>query len=171
VRYAEVACHAAERDLVRRWTGGGIVFHGGDLTYSVIIPASDPSFAQSSHAIYRAVHRALCDALQAAGRVAELAEAGTRESDHFGACFANPVPADVMLDGRKIAGAAHRRTRRGLLHQGSVQNLEKPSDLTTAFAERLAQKCELRKLSETMVRRGSEITMLKYATDAWTRRR
>ena len=26
-------------------------------------------------------------------------------------CFANPVRADVMIDGRKVAGAAQRRTR------------------------------------------------------------
>ena len=53
----------AERDLVRRWTGGGIVFHGDDLTYSIVIPASDPAFDESSIAIYEKIHRALCAAL------------------------------------------------------------------------------------------------------------
>ena len=62
-KFSDVAIYAAERDLVRRWTGGGIVFHGDDLTYSIVIPASDPVFDESSIAIYEKIHRALCDAL------------------------------------------------------------------------------------------------------------
>ena len=59
-KFSDVAIYAAERDLVRRWTGGGIVFHGEDLTYSIVIPASDPAFNESSIAIYEKIHRALC---------------------------------------------------------------------------------------------------------------
>src|SRR5215467_3946004 len=58
-RFSDVAIYAGERDLVRRWTGGGIVFHGNDLTYSIVIPASDPAFRESSLAIYEGIHHAL----------------------------------------------------------------------------------------------------------------
>src|SRR6266704_6644348 len=72
-RFAEVASYARERNLVRRWTGGGIVFHGDDLTYSIVIPASDPAFAESSISIYESVHCALREALMESGQRAKLA--------------------------------------------------------------------------------------------------
>ena len=56
-------------------------------------------------------------------------------------CFANPVRADVMMDGRKIAGAAQRRTRRGLLQQGSIQNFAMKTDLAQKFAQALSANC------------------------------
>src|SRR5437762_630623 len=117
--YAEVAGQAKEREIVRRWTGGGIVPHGDDLTYSVMIPASHPVFAQSSREIYAAWHDAIRRALAANGVEATLANsAAAKVSEH---CFANAVRADVMSAGRKIAGAAHRRSRTGLLDHGSIQ--------------------------------------------------
>src|SRR5450755_3610789 len=57
--YADVADQRDEREIVRRWTGGGVVPHGADLTYSVIIPASHPFFARSSLAIYSDLHDAI----------------------------------------------------------------------------------------------------------------
>src|SRR6266487_2855232 len=58
-KFADVAHYAPRRDLVRRWTGGGIVFHGDDLTYSIVIPANDPAFSESSMVIYEKIHCAL----------------------------------------------------------------------------------------------------------------
>lgn len=116
-KFTDAAEHS-NRDLVRRWTGGGIVFHGNDLTYSLVIPARDPAFMESSRTIYENVHRGICDALGGSGhrvdlegRDAALQRPRTSRRDvPADDCFANPVPADVVLNGRKIAGAAQRRT-------------------------------------------------------------
>src|SRR6266496_5906514 len=72
-RFADVASYAHGRNLVRRWTGGGIVFHGDDLTYSIVIPASDAAFGESSVSIYEKVHRALAEALNRIGEHALVA--------------------------------------------------------------------------------------------------
>src|SRR5213075_1310775 len=72
-KFSDVAIYAAERDLVRRWTGGGIVFHGDDLTYSIVIPSSGPTFDKSSISIYENIHRALADALNEVGERAVVA--------------------------------------------------------------------------------------------------
>src|SRR5438552_387064 len=164
--FADVAGYATKRDLVRRWTGGGIVFHGDDLTYSIVIPASDPAFAESSVSIYETIHRALRNALIANGEPAELAKGGdaalrrprtAQRAMPTNNCFANPVQADVMLNDRKIAGAAQRRTRAGLLHQGSIQRVELGNGLAERFAKELSGNCNMRSLPETIHYRAQEI--------------
>jgi lipoate-protein ligase A len=176
-RFADVADKVSERDLVRRWTGGGIVFHGEDLTYSVVIPANDPVFAESPMSIYENVHRALRKALVANGERAELApvagvvDAETAIGDRGFNCFANPVRADVMIDGRKVAGAAQRRTRAGLLQQGSIQYVDLGNGLTERFVQALSANCSERKIAGQVLKRGQELAEQKYETGAWLRRR
>jgi lipoate-protein ligase A len=167
-KFADVEQYAGQRDLVRRWTGGGIVFHGEDLTYSISIPSSTDGLTNSSRAIYGAVHEALRRALEENGRPAKLA---TSESERVSdSCFANPVIADVVSGNQKIAGAAHRRTRAGLLHQGSIQNMEISNDLAPAFARHLCPHFRDAALNPSLIDRARQIAETKYATEAWLRR-
>ena len=167
-RYAEVG-HELRREIVRRWTGGGIVPHGDDLTYSVIIPASHTLFERSSPEIYRVVHEAVRGALNANGIAAELmTEAALKISE---ACFANAVRADVMSAGRKIAGAAHRRSRAGLLHQGSIQHRDLSERFRTDLARILCERNEGKSLSAEAIERAARIAEAKYGTVAWLKRR
>jgi lipoyl(octanoyl) transferase len=182
-RFTDIARYQCERDLVRRWTGGGIVFHGEDLTYSLVIPTSDMAFAESSMSIYEKTHRALCDTLRETGERAVVA--GVADSDPGSAtvatrtgisdagysCFANPARADVMIDGRKIAGAAQRRTRRGLLQQGSIQGIGLQRDLAQRFARKLSIDRSERKADEKILNRARELAEQKYGTESWLRKR
>jgi lipoate-protein ligase A len=180
-KFADVAKYAITRDLVRRWTGGGIVFHGDDLTYSIVFPANDTALNESSMSIYEKVHRALCDAL--GGGVKGAVVAGSvdprrssiarQATDSVGGydCFANPVRADVMVDSRKIAGAAQRRTRRGLLQQGSIQGVDLENGLAERFAAKLSNNCEARSIPKAVEYRAREIAAQKYGAEAWLRKR
>ena len=167
--YAEVANQSSHREIVRRWTGGGIVPHGDDLTYSIVLPASHPSFALSSPEIYAELHEAIRLSLLSNGVEAVLASsAGARVSE---TCFANPVRADVISNGEKIAGAAHRRTRAGLLHQGSIQRGDLPGGFRADLARHLCDRFERKEVSPGVLARAAEVAKAKYGTDEWLRLR
>jgi lipoate-protein ligase A len=179
-KFDDIANH--ERDIVRRWTGGGIVFHGEDLTYSIVIPATDAAFGESSMSIYEAVHRAIqltigseaeLEGRGAAPRRPRTVRAGLaiQRDVPTEMCFANPVKSDVILNGRKIAGAAQRRTRRALLQQGSIQNVAVANGLADSFAEALCARCDRKQLDAALLARAEEIAEQKYGTSAWLRRR
>ncbi len=174
-RFADVATYQHERDLVRRWTGGGIVFHGEDLTYSLVIPANHAAFRESSTSIYEEIHRALRDTLSETGQSAVVA-AGADRSGITGvigagySCFENPVRADVILNGRKVAGAAQRRTRRGLLQQGSIQGIQLGDNLAEEFAQALARNCRMQMVDEEISQRARELTQQRYGTENWLRK-
>jgi lipoate-protein ligase A len=110
-------------DLCRRPTGGGIVDHRNDWTYALVIPRGHALEELRAAASYRAVHEALAAALHAQGVEAEVkAAADPAEEPAAGVCFAHAEMYDV-IDARtrkKIAGAAQKRNKHGLLFQGSV---------------------------------------------------
>ena len=168
-RYAEVENQASRREIVRRWTGGGIVLHGDDLTYSILVPRTHLSFLRSSLEVYRVVHEAMRRALAANRIAATLAErAAPKVSEN---CFANAVRADVLIGDRKIAGAAHRRSRFGLLHQGSIQRLNLPEQFREDFARNLCERFERKTLEPASLARAEEIAAAKYGTAEWLTRR
>jgi lipoate-protein ligase A len=182
VTFAEARAAAGDRPMVRRWTGGGIVPHGEDLTYSIIVPASDPVFAESSKSIYENVHRALSCALMTErekGELVPVAALYERRDEtestvidrRYNDCFASPVHADVMVDGRKVAGAAQRKTRRGLLHQGSIQHRNLDREFRCIFGKLLANNLVSNSIGSDILTDAEQLAAAKYATDAWLKRR
>ena len=167
-RFADLEVEQQQHDIVRRWTGGGIVFHGADLTYSLVLPAEVAARLRSSRRIYSEVHGAIRTALGSDSPAALASAAAPKISE---ACFANPVEADVLLNGRKIAGAAQRRTRSGLLHQGSIQCDALPLTFQQEFARALCPSFRDKQLSPALVSRAEQIATAKYATSEWLHRR
>jgi lipoyl(octanoyl) transferase len=130
-------------DLCRRPTGGGLVDHREDWTYSLVIPKAHPLHAERAQVSYRAVHQALAEALVEAGQPAALQERPP-EGKGPGICFQQAEVFDVIdpRNGAKIAGAAQKRAKRGMLFQGSIwQPAAALADwevFAEAFARRLA---------------------------------
>jgi lipoate-protein ligase A len=166
--FADVAPEQATRDIVRRWTGGGIVHHGEDLTYAIVLPSNGAAPGRWSREIYADIHEAIRRALSGHVTVALAREDAPKISD---ACFANPVVADVLVDGRKIAGAAQRRARVGLLHQGSIQFQSLPPNFREAFAAALCPAFVRRDFAPGLLKRAAVLAQQKYSRPEWTRRR
>ena len=173
---------ARGRKVVRRWTGGGIVEHGEDLTYSLCVPRSCPFAAFRSAESYRRVHAAIARALRRCGTSASshdpTAETPTA-APAVNACFERPVLHDLIADGRKIAGGAQRRNRAGLLHQGSIRIDFAAPEMLAAWKASMSRELPLvltehgeeRELAADHLSRAQRLASAKYATAAWTDRR
>lgn len=123
-RHASVECATLLRPLVRRPTGGGIVPHDADWTYSFAVPPGHEWHSLAAIESYRWMHEWIQRAFAKLNIETELAaskKSATAGSEVPGVCFTGHEKFDLLWHGRKIAGAAQRRNKLGLLIQGSVQ--------------------------------------------------
>lgn len=159
-RFAEVRKSTSGLPLARRWTGGGIVFHGADLTIALAIPAGKTPTQPSQ--LYEKIHGAILAAIRESEPTARLAK--REESIEGPACFTAPVAHDILSGGTKLLGGAIRRTRLGTLYQGSLQNASIPEEaLAAALADRVSM------FSETLAieARTAHLESEKYGTPNW----
>lgn len=120
--------------MAKRPTGGGIVFHIWDYAFSVLVPASDFRFSQNTLENYAFVNQNILRAVEKVFKPKEKLEL-TKEDGipqdsscmHF--CMAKPTKYDVLYEGKKIIGAAQRKTRSGFLHQGTISLMMPAKDL------------------------------------------
>ncbi len=155
-------------ELVRRWTGGGIVPHLEDLTYSLLVPIGDPFLKGKPVDSYSAVHQVVARVLKQHGANAVAATSSAPKISH--ACFENPVQHDLVSDGRKIAGAAQRRSRDGLLHQGSIQGIAVAKGFGQQLASAMGDAVLERALTEAEIDAAERLVAEKYGTESWLRR-
>jgi len=136
--------------LCRRPTGGGLVDHRDDWTYALVIPSTHPAASSQIRASYEALHCALAESMSLLGAETKAVAPPLRKGGEGdfpstpGCCFEEPVAYDLsrVEDGAKVAGAAMKRGREGLLLQGSIQKELVPhlswSRLARVFSQRLA---------------------------------
>jgi len=118
-RFAEVEQATLLRPLIRRPTGGGIVPHDADWTYSLTFPPGHEWHCLRAEESYRRAHEWIQGAFARLGVETELAPCCKKSAP--GQCFVGHEKFDLLWHGQKVAGAAQRRNKLGLLIQGSVQ--------------------------------------------------
>ncbi len=159
--------------IVRRYTGGGLVEHGEDLTFLLTLPVGSPPVLAPASDRYRWIHAAFADSLADIGIPASLAPPSAPGAG--GPCFAHPVPWDLLdpVTGLKIGGGAQRRSRGSVIHQGSLR-LPEAYRIPTApwidrCLERLAESTEplATDICSDLLREASDLCGSRYQTAAW----
>ena len=108
----------------RRPTGGGLVFHRDDLTFSLIFCSR-----QKPLEIYKTFHGMVFNELLKIGQKGQVFTESLPACSYMpsvgncaSACFVRPVENDLLAeDGQKILGGAIRRFGETVLYQGSLQ--------------------------------------------------
>jgi lipoyl(octanoyl) transferase len=153
--------------VCRRWTGGGVVVHENDFTFALVAPRSEMWSRLRPDESYRVLHLAVTEALRAAGIDAAVFDGSPAGGSE---CFAGPVRYDVMRGAQKIAGGAQRRTKSGLLHQGSVQITGLGSDFAPVLAAHLAGESGAWETPDGLEDAVSALAREKYAREDFLRR-
>jgi len=171
-RHAEVAGMVGQQRLIRRPTGGGLVPHEMDWTYSIVVPPGHAWFGLNAVESYRTVHQWLQAAFAHLGHPTELAPCCDPRGP--GQCFVGAERYDLLSAGRKIAGAAQRRNRFGLLIQGSIQ--PPPAEILRAdweqsMAEVAGVLWEPLAEDPSMIARAGLLVTEKYAAEAYNQKR
>jgi lipoate-protein ligase A len=122
---AKAACKK-NIEPIRRATGGGIVHHDGDVTFSLVFPWDRTC---APEAIYKNIHRGLHQALKARGTANGMWSPRVKAQGIAASCFARAEKADLVdADDNKILGGALRKKNAKGLYQGSLR-VKVPNDV------------------------------------------
>ncbi len=186
--------------VVRRPTGGGIVYHGDDITFSIIKRRIQSNRQENITSFYKHIGESLLMGLERLGftctsylpekeshRSAQerkpLNDSHTQQSF----CSETPTKYDIMINGSKVAGYAARKSQGAVLCQGYLDvhkrwkeqyngSREKAinllfDNLAGSFKNVFGITLTSSQLTEEEMRLANKIRDKKYASDEWNYRK
>ena len=104
----------------KRMTGGGILFHGNDISYSLVIPTS-----YVKNLSVKESYELICSFLMAFYTSLGLKPVFAKDIESINLskseyCQEGYEPYDILVEGKKIGGNAQRRAKESIFQHGSI---------------------------------------------------
>lgn len=186
--------------VVRRPTGGGIVYHGNDITFSIVTKRMQSNGQENITSFYKLIGESLLRGLGKLGFACTSyhPEGESHLSDNErnllnkrllqqSFCSVTPAKYDIMIAGSKVAGYAARKSQGTILCQGYLDihkrwkgqhngSREKAinllfNNLTNSFKNVFGITLTSSQLTEDEMKSANEIRDKKYASDEWNYRK
>jgi len=116
-------CRADGIPVVRRITGGGVIYHAEELTYSLVCPLAllpDARNVRGTFFHLTAFLIAFYRLLGLSPAHAADCRGGRILGERTALCFAGTESCDILLGGKKIGGNAQRRLKEVVFQHGSI---------------------------------------------------
>ena len=139
-------CQKNGIDIVRRMTGGKLVLHHKEVTYS-LCSSDSQIFTSTLMDSYRLISEALMRGFNKMGLKPCLADAPPNSYVKGNLpCFSYPARDEIEIQGKKIVGSAQKRTGSKFIQHGSIP-LEEDEGLLESVSALEKNKSKVRMIS------------------------
>lgn len=113
-------CKGLGIDVVRRITGGGAIYHYGEITYSITSALPNPVIPEDINLSYKVLEQFLIEGIKKTGIDSKYRGHVLPVSAENFYCFVNPAKYDIVAKNKKLVGSAQRRNKKSFLQHGSI---------------------------------------------------
>nr|HPM42727.1 lipoate--protein ligase family protein [Candidatus Omnitrophota bacterium] len=116
-------CRSNSVPFVRRITGGGVILHDREITYSLVCSKGDLGLTDGVECSYKAIASFLVSFYKRLGLDAMFACDYFKETQlglPSALCFAAKEKYDILVGGKKIGGSAQKRSKDLIFQHGSI---------------------------------------------------
>jgi len=159
----EEFCWENNIEVVRRITGGKLVLHHKEVTYS-ICSTDKKAFSSSLSQSYKIISKALIKGLKKLNIPAYLADEDNPSYSRSSLpCFSYPARNEIKVKGQKIVGSAQKRVGSKFIQHGSIP-LERDDQLlqSVSLLKEKKEKIRMIAVSQAAKKKISYKLLVKY---------